>query len=149
MKNLCQIPPFLIARTMGLIFTRRVHFLKNRIGETVQLEEEDFEIFRQVIVDPPNNEQKKPGAIFKVYFHFASFSVNTNKVLSLIPIPFIIAQPGFRSKTWMLGLKTGIFQGFYEWDTIKEAENYWTSFPLNLMKKRAVPDSLNYSITEL
>ena len=149
MKNLYQIPPFLIARTMGLLFTRRVHFLKNRIGETVQQEEEDFEIFRQVIVDPLNNKPKKPEALFKVYFHFASFSVNTNKVLSLIPIPFIIAQPGFRSKTWMLGQKTGMFQGFYEWDTIKDAENYWTSFPLKLMKKRAVPDSLTYSITEI
>ena len=149
MKNFNQIPPFLIARAMGLIFTRRVHFLKNRIGETIQQEEEDFEIFRQVIVDPLNNKPKNPEAIFKVYFHFASFSVNTNKVLSLIPIPFIIAQPGFRSKTWMLGQKTGMFQGCYEWDTIKDAENYWTSFPLKLMKKRAVPDSLTYSITKI
>jgi hypothetical protein len=49
----------------------------------------------------------------------------------------------------MLGQKTGLFQGFYEWDTIKDAENYWTSFPLRLMKKRAVPDSLTYGITNV
>lgn len=117
MTSLYKIPPFLIARAIGLIFTRRVHFPRNRIGEIVQ-EEEDFVIFRQVFVDPLGNQPESPSANFKVCFHFASFSINVNKMLSLIPIPFIIAQPGFRSKTWMLGQKTGIFQGFYEWDTI-------------------------------
>jgi len=88
-----QIPPFLIARAIGLMFTRRVHFPKNRIGEIVQ-EEEDFVIFRQVFVDPLSNQPENPAANFKVCLHFASFSANANKMLSLIPIPFIIAQPG-------------------------------------------------------
>jgi hypothetical protein len=66
----------------------------------------------------------------------------------LIPIPFIIAQPGFRSKTWLIGQETGFFQGLYKWDTVKDAENYWTSFPMKLMKKRAAPDSLTYGIYE-
>jgi hypothetical protein len=67
----------------------------------------------------------------------------------LIPIPFILAQPGFRSKTWLLGQETGLFQGFYEWNTVRDAENYWTSFPMKLMKKRAVAGSLTYSISEV
>jgi hypothetical protein len=67
----------------------------------------------------------------------------------LIPIPFIVAQPGFRSKTWLLGRESGEFQGIYEWDTVASAENYWTSFPMKLMKKRAVPESLFYQIEEI
>jgi hypothetical protein len=83
----------------------RLHFPSNRIGEPGQHEEEDFIIFRQVFVDPINNQPKNPQANFKVCFHFNNFSANANKLLSLIPIPFIIAQPGFRSKTWVLGKK--------------------------------------------
>jgi len=111
-------------------------------------EEEEFKIFRQVILDTTRDEYESPGAIFKVCFHFARFSAKTNQTLSLIPIPFILAQPGFRSKTWLLGQETGLFQGFYEWNTVKDSENYWTSFPMKLMKKRAVPDSLTYGIYE-
>jgi hypothetical protein len=148
MANLYQIPPFLLIRASGLLLNGRIHFPKNKLGECVH-EDEEFTIFRQVIVDPAGNQPDSPGAIFKVCFHFARYSANTNRMLSLIPIPFIVAQPGFRSKTWLVGQKTGIFQGFYEWDTVMDAENYWTSFPLNLMKKRAAPSSLTYSISEV
>ena len=148
MADISQIPPFLLARATGLLLSGRVHFPKNRLGEIVH-EDEEFKIFRQVILDPTGDQLESPGAIFKVCFHFARFSANTNRTFSLIPIPFILAQPGFRSKTWLLGQETGIFQGFYEWDTVKDAKNYWTSFPMELMKKRAVPSSLSYSISEI
>lgn len=111
--------------------------------------EEDFIIFRQVIVDPDANQPEKPGAWFRVWFHFANFSAQTNIILSRIPIPFIIAQPGFRSKTWMLSQETRSFQGLYEWDTLEDAENYWMSFPMKLMKRRAVPETLSYEISEI
>jgi hypothetical protein len=145
--DISQIPPILLARASGFWLSGRVHFPENRVGETLQ-EEEEFKVFRQVILDPVGIQPEIPGAIFKVCFQFARFSANTNRVLSLIPIPFILAQPGFRSKTWLTGQKTGLFQGLYEWDTVKDAENYWISFPMKLMKKRAVPSSLVYSISE-
>jgi len=148
MADISQIPPLLLARATGLLLSGRVHFPKNRLGEIVH-EDEEFKIFRQVILDPTGDQPENPGAIFKVCFHFARFSANTNRTLSLMPIPFIVAQPGFRSKTWLLGQETGIFQGFYEWDTVKDAESYWTSFPIHLMKNRAVPSSLTYSISEI
>ena len=148
MTDIAQIPPLLLARASGLLLSRRVHFPKNRLGEIIN-EEEDFRVFRQVVLDPNGDQSESPGAIFKVCFHFARFSANTNRILSMIPIPFILAQSGFRSKTWLLGQETGIFQGFYEWDTVKDAKNYWTSFPMKLMKKRAVPSSLTYSISEI
>ena len=155
MPDRYRFPPFLIARATGLLLAGRMHFRRDRIGEVVERPgEEDFVIFRQVFVDAPRASagagavSTASGAAFKICFHFKRFSPRVNRVLSLIPIPFIVAQPGFRSKTWMLGRETGMFQGSYEWATREDAERYWTSFPLNLMKKRAVPESLVHSISD-
>ena len=146
MTTVYQTPPFLLARATVLLLSRRINFPKNRLGEIIP-GDEDFRGFRQVTIAPPSDHPENPGAIFKVCFHFARFS--TNRILSLIPMPFIVAQPGFRSKTWLTGQKTGMFQGLYEWDTVEDAENYWNSFPMNLMKKRALPGSLTRSISEI
>ncbi|MFC1509163.1 hypothetical protein ACFL60_05695 [Candidatus Omnitrophota bacterium] len=137
-----QFPPILLVRAFGLLLRGRVHFRKDCIGTSEKGEREDFVIFRKIVVYPAGNQLQNPGAIFKVRFHFAKFSFRINRLLSLIPVPFIIAQPGFRSKTWMTGLNTGAFQGVYEWDLVEDAEKYWYSFPLKLMKKRAVPETL-------
>ena len=147
MTTIYRIPPFLLARATVLLLSGRINFPKNRLGEIIP-GDEDFKIFRQMILAPTSDHPEHPGAIFRVYFHFARFSTNTNRILSLIPIPFIVAQPGFRSKTWLIGQKTGISQGLYEWDTVEDAENYWDSFPMKLMKKRALPGSLTCSISE-
>jgi hypothetical protein len=108
MKKYSQVPPFLIARATKLIILGRVHFPQDLIG-TIINENEDFVVFRKVVLDPPGQQPMMPRAIFKVYFHFARFSLDVNKKLSLIPIPFIIAQPGFISKTWLFGKHTGMF----------------------------------------
>ena len=146
MSNDLQRGPFSsIIRAIYLLLQGRMHFPKNRLGQIVD-EGEEFEIFRHMNLDPGKDQPEKPGAIFKVHFQFASMSPKMNIKTSLIPIPFIVAQPGFRSKIWALGRDSGEFQGIYEWDTIASAENYWTSFPMKLMKRRAVPDSLSYEI---
>ena len=146
MSKISQLPPILLARATGLRVRGRVHFLKDCIGDVENGDDEDFEVFRKVILDPSKDQPEKPGAIFSVRFSFARYAAKTNRFLSLIPIPFIVAQPGFRSKTWMMGQKTGAFQGLYEWDSIEDAENYWTSFPMKLMKRRAVPETLNHEL---
>jgi hypothetical protein len=69
--------------------------------------DEDYEVFPKVILDRSKDQPEKPGAIFIVRFRFARFAAKTNRFLSLIPIPFIVARQGFRSKTWMMGRKTG------------------------------------------
>ena len=141
-----QLPPILLARATGLRLRGRVHFLKDCIGDVQNGKDESYKVFRKVILDPSKDQPEKPGAIFIVRFTFARFAAKTNRFLSLIPIPFIVAQPGFRSKTWMMGRKTGVFQGLYEWDSIEDAEKYWSSFPMKLMKRRAVPETLNYEV---
>jgi hypothetical protein len=145
MNKNSQVPPVLLARATALWLRRRVKFPKRQYGDTIQ-EKEDFIIFRKVTVDPGQDQPAEPKAIFRVYFRFSRFSANVNKTLSLIPIPLIIAQPGFRSKTWMFGKDTDTFQGLYEWDSVEDAERYWDSFPMKLMKRRSVPDTLDYEI---
>ncbi len=144
-KDLQRGPFSSIVRAIYLLIQGRIHFPKDRLGEIVD-EGEDFEIFRHMTLDPDPAQPKEPGAIFKVRFQFARMSPEMNKRTSLMPIPFIVAQPGFRSKMWMLGRETGEFQGIYAWDTVASAENYWTSFPMRLMKRRAAPESLSYEI---
>jgi hypothetical protein len=147
-KNLQRGPLSSILRAISLLLQGRIHFPKDYLGEIVA-DGEEFEVFRQMTLDPGNDQPEKPGAIFKVRFQFASMSPEMNVKTSLIPIPFIVAQPGFRSKMWLLGRETGEFQGIYEWNTVASAEAYRTSFPMTLMKRRAVPDSLSYEIEEI
>lgn len=148
MKNLTLLPPVLVVRSAYFWLCGRVHFPKKRLGEVVK-GNESFIIFRRVVLDLRGSQPKKAGAILIVRFKFERFSLKTNRILSVIPIPCILAQPGFRSKTWMLGKATGEFQGLYEWDTVEDAERYRFSFPMKLMKKRAVPESLTYEIIKL
>ncbi len=149
MKNNLQRGPFAsIICAIYFMLQRRIHFLNEHLGEMVDGGEE-FVIFRHMILDPDKGQPEKPGAIFRVRFKFSGMSPRMNMKASLIPIPFIVAQPGFRSKKWALKEKTGEFQGIYEWDSVASAENYRTSFPLKLMKKRAVPESLSFDIREI
>ena len=147
MSKIAQAPPFLLARATRLRVSGRVHFPRDCIGTVERYEDEDFWIFRKVLLDPTDDQPRRPGALFVVRFNFARFGAKANRLLSVLPIPFIVAQPGFRSKTWMLGQKTQAFRGLYEWDSVADAERYWTSFPMNLMKWRAVPQTLTYQVT--
>jgi hypothetical protein len=141
-----QFPPALLARAAGYRLRGRVTFSRSAVGAIVPGEDEDFVVFRKMRLDPVEHQPEEPGAIFTVRFHFANLSTAVNKRLSLIPAPFIAAQPGFRSKTWMLGSRSGMFQGLYEWDTVADAEAYWTSFPMRMMRRRARRETVSHEI---
>jgi hypothetical protein len=146
-QKLALLPPALATRAAYFWLCGRVHFPKKRSGEVI-CGDGDFVIFRQAILDPNEAQPERPGATIAVRFRFRRFSLKINRILSIIPIPFILAQPGFRSKIWMFRKETGEFQGLYEWDTVEDAEAYQFSFPMKLMKKRSVPGSLMYEITK-
>lgn len=148
MNKQSQVPPILLARAIVLWLGGRIHCPREGIGRSVQ-DGEEFVEFRKVVVDPTGHQPAEPKALFHVRFRFGRFSPAVNKFLSLIPIPFIIAQQGFRSKTWLLGTQTGTFEGMYEWDTAEDAQRYWDSFPMKMMKRRAIPDTLHYEIHEV
>ncbi|MFC1873947.1 hypothetical protein ACFLYX_01460 [Chloroflexota bacterium] len=136
-----------LLKTVSYVITGRLHFTKGRIGELFTMDDgQEYTIFRKVIVDLKPELVKKPGDILIIRFNFAHGSPKQNKRLSLIPIPFIVGLPGFKSKTWALQKESGGFQGIYEWDTIQDAENYKKSFAIKLMTKRAVPGSITLQI---
>ena len=142
-----QLPPALIARATRYRLGGRIHFPKDRIGEVVQGPVDDYVLLRTMVLDPGEGQPEKPGAEFTVRFRFSRFSDRVNKRLSVMPAPFIAAQPGFRSKSWILSEESGVFGGVYQWDSVEDAEAYWMSFPMRLLKRRAVPESLSYEIT--
>lgn len=146
MPRLRQFPPVLLARATWLRMLQRVHFPRDPIGDVIAGDQEDYQVFRKMVVDPTETQPEHPGALLELDFRFARFSPPTNMWLSRIPMSLIAAQPGFRSKTWMLGRESGAFKGVYEWDTLEDAENYWTSFPMRLMKRRAIPETLSREI---
>jgi hypothetical protein len=123
-----QVPPVLLARATGLLMSGRVHYPKDSVRRVVREHDDDYVIFRKVVLHRSGSKPKTQSAVLRVRFHFARHSARTNRILSGAVVPFIVAQPGFRSKTWMLGQKTGAFQGVYVWDSIDAAEYYWTSF---------------------
>jgi hypothetical protein len=135
-------------RTIGLAIAGRVHFPSKRIGEILEHKNgRSFRIFRQVIIDPADNQPAIPGAIFHVHFRITSMTPEQNKFFSLMPIPFIIGLPGFRSKLWIADDATGECQGIYQWDSIAQAEKYATSFAMRFMMARAAKGSVWYRIS--
>jgi hypothetical protein len=141
-----QNPLKLNTRALLLWMRGRVHFTRTGRMDVIDDCGEIFQPFRKVTVERTNGQPEQPDAIFQIRFRFKNLSPTANRMLSLIPIPMIIAQPGFRSKTWLLGQQTGDFIGLYEFDTIADAEAYWHSLPLRIMRMRAVPDSLTHNI---
>ncbi len=134
-------------KTIGYALSGRLHFPPDRVGECLQMDDgRSFVIFRHAIVDPLPAQPEHPMAIFIVRFHLAGMSARSNKTFSLLPIPFFVGLPGFRSKLWMLDKNSGDFQGNYEWDTIQDAENYARSFAMKFMTHRSLPGSLSFQI---
>lgn len=138
-----------LLNTLGNFVSGRVHFPRRRIGEVIAMDDgQRFEIFRQAIVDRKDGKQTIPGARFIVRFHLANMSPEMNKPFSLIPMPFCIGVPGFRAKLWTLNVENGDFQGVYEFETVRDAENYADSFAVRFMTKRSVPGSVSYKIIQ-
>jgi hypothetical protein len=146
LTNWEDFPPVMLARAVVLRLQGRVHFPRDRIGEIVADGGEDHRVFRQMVVDPPAGPTMPPAAVLDVRFRFKRFSPATNRWLSRLPMPFIAMQPGFRSKTWMIGERSGAFRGVYEWATVDDAERYWDSLPMRMMRRRAAEGSLERSI---
>lgn len=142
-----QNPLRLILRALGLWVHGKVHFRGGLESIRLEYHGETFAAFRKVDVDPAAEQPARPGAIFQVRFRFKNLSTAANRRLSLVPIPLIVAQPGFRSKTWLLGRQSGDFIGLYEFDTVEEAEAYRDSLPLRMMRRRAAEGSLSHKIS--
>jgi len=129
------------------LLTGRLRFPRQRLGEKITLENgQTYTVFRQAQVDPDPGAPAQPGAVFTVIFHPAGLSARVNRWFSLLPLPFCVGCPGFRSKLWLDDPVTGECAGIYEWDTPQDAQNYAASYAMRFSKGRSLPGAFRYSI---
>jgi hypothetical protein len=131
---------------LAALVAGRLYFPRARVGESLELDGERWVIFRQAVRHPAPGQPARPGAGFHVRFRVAARSPQAHIRFSLLPIPFFVGLPGFRSKLWLHNPATGEFQGRYEWDSVAAATRYAHSFAMRFMAWRAVPDSLAFEI---
>ena len=124
-----------------------LRFSKGYLGKRIATGDgEQFTVFRHMHLRKENIGRGDSAAIFVVRFKFAKFPYRTNRILSRIPIPFIAGFPGFRDKLWMVNEENGYWQGVYQWDTARCAEDYKDSFVLGMMTRRAIPETVSHEI---
>lgn len=91
-----QNPVTLILRALGLWLEGWVHLCCNLENERPEDCGEGFVTFRKVIVDPAADQPVRPGATFRVRFRFKNLPARANRLMSLMPIPMIVAQASAR-----------------------------------------------------
>lgn len=139
-------PLYSFWKAVGYMIRGRLHFPRQHVGEETWLDGEKWIIFRQALVDPLPGQPHKPGAVFRPRFHVKGMSLRQNILFSLLPMLLILGLPGFRNKLWMYNPETGDFSGYYEWDTVQDAENYRDSFAGRFMTGRSVPGSVSFQV---
>lgn len=139
-------PFFSLMKSLNYLITGRLHFPRQRVGQTIDLDGESWVIFREAALDPRVGDPVVPEAIFRPRFHVAHMSVRQNIFFSLLPMWLIFGLPGFRSKLWMVNPQTGDFSGLYEWNTIRDAENYQRSPAGRFMTDRSLPGSVSFKV---
>lgn len=135
-----------LLHTIKLGLEGRIHFPRQRIGQEIWLDGECWLIFREVVIDPRSGQPQLPGAIFRPRFHVDGMSPRANILFSWIPVWAILGLPGFRSKLWLLNRESSDFSGYYEWDSVEDAQNYAHSFAANFMTRRSVPGSVSFQV---
>jgi hypothetical protein len=103
---------------------------------------ESFVPFRKIQINDSNMRTNLSPVLLEVRFTFRNLPMWLNRLLSWIPVPFIVSQPGFISKTWFQKADTSEFMGVYEFDSLNSAFNYWHSLPIRMMRRRARKNSL-------
>ena len=105
---------------------------------------QEFQVIRHLKVNPKKGLEKSV-TVFKMRFKFSGLSLRVNKRLSMIPVPFLIAKPGFLQKIWSVS-EDGYFQGIYQWASEEFAEKYPQSFIFKMVTKRSAENTLSYEV---
>lgn len=144
MNNLS--PAGSLIKTLKNWVSGNISFPKKYNGRTLVMKDgEEYKVFRHITIKSRNDEVKEPS-VFIVQFKLKKMSVAINRLFSLLPIPMFVGLPGFKAKFWMCNEKTGVNQGIYQWDSVKDAEAYSKSFAVRFMTKRSVEGSVKYKI---
>ena len=128
-----------------MIISRSFIFDTMVINKSIEMDDgETFTIFRHVIV----KGRSEPEAYFLVRFKPKSMSIKANIKFSLLPMMIFMGFKGFRSKYWTVDYKSGLCQGLYEWQTVKDAENYSKSIAMKFMIRRSELDSIMFKVID-
>ena len=103
-----------------------------------------FSIFRRVNVKGKN----EPEAYFLVRFKPKNMTAQENIKFSLKPMMIFMGFKGFRSKYWAVDYKSGLCQGLYEWQTLKDAESDSKSIAMKFMINRSESDSIMFRVID-
>jgi hypothetical protein len=133
-----------LARSLVLIMSSRVRFLRRDVGQVVTMEDgERFTVFRHVRVRAAG----QPAGVFIVRFTPAHMSVRQNIRFSLLPMPPLLGMRGFHEKYWCVNPESGRCQGIYAWQTIADAEANSGSVALRFMTGRSQPGSVAHHLS--
>jgi hypothetical protein len=103
-----------------------------------------FRVFRHVKIR--DWHLTEPEAVFVVRFRPQNMTVMENIRFSVLPMMILLGFRGFREKYWCVNDETGLCQGIYAWQTMKDAENYSKSIAMRFMANRSDPESVNFRI---
>jgi hypothetical protein len=136
-------------QSLKVLFKRllsgRVHLLNKYVGKILLMDDEKkYQVIRHLKVDPKQNKEESI-TVFKVRFKFSGLPLAVNRRLSMFPVPFLMANPGFREKMWTVS-EDGYFQGIYQWASKECAEAYPQSFIFKMMTKRSAEGTLSYEV---
>lgn len=142
MSNTSITPLHSLLNYSRALFQGRVHFPKRRTGTSVTLDDGEWLVFREIVIDaPPGTLPAK--AVFRPRFHVKGMDPKVNQWFSWLPIPFFAGLPGFRRKLWLVDPVSGDFSGYYEWQTPDDADTYAHSFAMRFMTRRSEPSSVS------
>ena len=144
-RKLRQIPLACFLISVSRILAGKLKYAKDFTGRSVTMDDgTTFTIFREIKRFPINSQDSE--CVFIVRFKFKHLSHNANKIASKIPMLLIAGQPGFVAKCYAVNHQNGFWQGMYQWESVKDLEDYQKSFVYRMMNNRAVPETIQSEV---
>lgn len=120
-----------LLRSVGYLLTGRIRFPRHRLGNVLELPDEDrFVCYRETALQPAVAGAREDGVVLVFGLQGAdrATSETLRSVLfdpaANVATPFFAGMPGFRRKLWLAGTKDGEFLELYEWAAVEDAERF-------------------------
>lgn len=136
-----NIPPICLLVSLFRIINGKLRTSGKFLGRSITMEDgSEYNIFRQITNFPVHSSEN--DCVFVVRFKFRHLSHKANRIVSIIPMLLIAGHPGFVSKCYAMNEENGVWQGMYQWQSIKDLELYKKSFVFKMINKRAIPETI-------
>ncbi len=118
------------ARAASHLSDGRVQFPRDRLGDVLELPDEDtFVVYRETALRP-TTAPSGDGVVlvFRMRVTDPEAGETLRDVLfdplANVATPFFVGLPGFRRKLWLAGERPGEFLELYEWATEEDADRF-------------------------